>query len=179
MMISAIIFGAPPAVAQKELHEALQFETQLAKVRRYQLITGDLPNHENNFIRLFFQISLRLHERHDWVITNEFNIKTLQETFPYMDWRDYINWNMNNAVTIDDDEVIFVPDVNYFHQLNNLIERTPKRTVANYFAWRSVLFSGSLLNNRLFARSMQYDAATTGKFIVDSRLTACVRQTMH
>lgn len=78
-----------------------------------------------------FQISLRLHERHNSVIYNEFTIKTLQATFPYMDWRDYINWNLNNAITIDDDEVLFVPDVKYFHQLNDLVEKTPKRVVAN------------------------------------------------
>lgn len=86
---------------------------------------------------------------------------------------------MNNAVTIDDNEVIFVPDVNYFHQLNKLIEKTPKRVVANYFAWRSVLFSSGLLSNQLFVRSQQYDAAISGKLKPDEQLTACVRQTMH
>lgn len=97
-----------------------------------------------------------------------------------MDWRDYVNWNLNNAIAIDDDEVLFVPDVKYFHQLNKLIEKTPKRTVANYFAWRSVLFSSGLLNNALSARSQQYDAATSGrKLTSDARLTTCVRQTMQ
>lgn len=143
-----------------------------------------LPKFAKNFDLQFFffielQISLRLQDRHTAVISNEFNLKTLQTTFPYVNWREYINWNLNDAVTIDENEVLFVPDVNYFHQLNKLIETTPKRTVANYFAWRSVLFSGGLLSNRLFARSEQYDAAISGKLKPDARLTACVRQTMH
>lgn len=127
-----------------------------------------------------FQISLRLHERTNSVISNEFTIETLQATFPYLDWRDYINWNLNNAITIDDNEVLFVPDVKYFHQLNKLIEKTPQRTVANYFAWRSVSFSAGLLSNTLFQRSQQYDAAVSGRRLTsDARLTACVQQTMQ
>lgn len=130
MMIAAILMGANPGKAKPELYETLKFETELAKVsgfihEKFKISTNEVPK-----LRLF-QISLRIHERQSEVISNEFSIKTLQETFPYIDWRDYINWNMNNAIIIDDDEVLFVPDVNYFHQLNKLIERTPKRTVAN------------------------------------------------
>lgn len=82
-------------------------------------------------------------------------------------------------MTIDESDVIVVPDINYLHQLNKLIEQTPTRTVANYFAWRHVLFSASLLSDLLFVRNQEYNAAITGKLKPDSRLFECVRQTMH
>lgn len=130
------------------------------------------------FVR--FQISLRVQERNNiLVISNEFNVKTLQATFPYVDWQDYINWNLKYAVTIDENDIIFVPDVNYLRQLKNLIEMTPQRTVANYFGWRSVLFSSSLLSSTLFHRSQPYLAAISGKQKPDAVLTACVRLTMQ
>lgn len=122
---------------------------------------------------------MRLNERTASVISNEFNIKTLQTTFPYIDWREYINWNLQNAVTIDDDEIIFVPDVNYLHRLKTLIEKTPKRTVANYIAFRSVLFSSSLLNSAIFLRSQQYDAAISGKLKPNTWSTTCARHTIQ
>lgn len=122
---------------------------------------------------------MRLGERHESVISNEFNIEELQNTFPYLNWYEYINWNLNHSVTIDESVVIMVPDMNYLHQLNELIENTPTRTVANYFAWRAVFFSSDLLNNSLLLRSQQYNTATAGKLKPDSRLAECAQKTLQ
>lgn len=56
---------------------------------------------------------------------------TLQETFPYIDWRDFIKWNLKNTVRVSENEIITVPDVKYLHQLEAILIITPKRTIAN------------------------------------------------
>lgn len=127
-----------------------------------------------------FQISLSSEERRNISVTfNEYNIQKLQSEFPYLNWHDYISWNLNDAVTVDENDVIIVPDVNYLRQLNALLQKIPNRTVANYLAWRSVLFSGDLLDDSLHQRFDQYNADITGVRKSIPRLTECVKQTMN
>lgn len=99
-----------------------------------------------------------------------------QETFPFINWRDYISWNLKNAVILAENEQITVPDVNYLHQLNLLLQNTPKRTIANYFGWRLVLFSSDLLNDVLHQRRQQYVAESTGMLKPDARITECIKK---
>lgn len=102
---------------------------------------------------------------------------TLQETFPYVNWRDFISWNLNNAIHVNDNELVTVPDVNYLRQLELLLQTTPKRTIANYLGWRLVLFSADLLNDVLRKRYQQYAAEAIGMLKPDPRITECVKQT--
>lgn len=125
-----------------------------------------------------FQVTLSFEKRRNISITlNLFNMTTLQDTFPFINWRDYINWNLNNVEILEENEQVIVPDVNYLHQLSTLLQTTPKRTVANYFGWRLVLFSSELSNDALHQRQRQYLRESTGTLISDSRLTECIKKT--
>lgn len=105
-------------------------------------------------------------------------MQQLQTTFPYINWLDYINWNLRGQYNIDENEIVIVHDVNYFAKLQEILISTPKRTVANYFAWRSVLTSSDLLNEVLHQRGQEFLATTTGMLKSDPRQTECVKQTM-
>lgn len=109
---------------------------------------------------------------------NPFRIKTLQLTYPYIDWMAYINWNLNKKVQVDENEVVIVWDLNYLQHLNAILESTPKRTIANYFAWRLVFFSSSLVNDILHERFQKFVATITGRPKPISRLMECVKRTM-
>lgn len=102
---------------------------------------------------------------------------TLQGTFPFINWLEFINWNLNNAVTINENESITVPDVDYLHQLNVLLHTTPKRTISNYFGWRLVFFSADFLDDVLHKRQQQYIIEATGMLKPDPRLTECIKKT--
>lgn len=108
---------------------------------------------------------------------NEFNIETIQQTFPYLNWLDYINWNFNNNVTVDKNEPIIIADRNYVYQLGAVLQKTPKRTIANYFAWHAVSGSSRFLNDVLLKRGEQYVFDITGKQKSKSRLIYCVERT--
>lgn len=113
------------------------------------------------------------------ILMNEFSILELQTTFPYVNWLEYINSSLYNSVSFDESETVIVPDKNYMLQLNALLQSTPKRTIANYFAWRLVLYSSDLLNDVLHQRNQRFIAATMGMLKSDPRLSECVKRTME
>lgn len=79
---------------------------------------------------------------------------------------------------VDEHEIVVVMDTNYVAQIEEILLLTPKRTIANYFAWRSVLFGAELLNDVLHARKQQYLATTTGMLKSDAREVQCGKKTM-
>lgn len=94
-----------------------------------------------------------------------------------MNWNDFIKWNLKNTASLTDDDTITVPDVNYLHKLKELLEKTPKRTIANYIGMRLVKFSSDLLNDVLHRRFDQYNKEQNG---LDSypRSTECTKKTI-
>lgn len=109
---------------------------------------------------------------------NPFTIEQLQLTYPYINWLEFINWNLHNILQVDQNEVVVVLDMGYILKLEKILQSTPKRTIANYFAWRSVLFSSDLLNTILRQQEEQYLAKTTGMLKADSREAKCIKKTM-
>lgn len=110
--------------------------------------------------------------------SSNFNKTSLQETFPWLNWKDFINWNLKNT-TLNDNDTITV-DVNYLNNLKELLDpkRTPKRTIANYIGMRLVKFSSNLLNEQLNERFDQYQGKRNGREQSDSRSVACTKATM-
>lgn len=108
---------------------------------------------------------------------NPLTIRQLQSTYPYLNWLDYINGLLPGGVHVDEDEVLIVDVPNYFAQLGPILQATPKRTLANYFAWRSVFFGSDLLNSVLHRRKLQFFATTIGLRKLDTRYNECVTLT--
>lgn len=102
----------------------------------------------------------------------------MQTTYPFINWLEYINWNLNDIERVNETEVIVIWDQNYLQHLDAILQLTPKRTIANYFAWRLVFFSSSLVNDVLRQRYQQYIASITGRQTPLPRLTECVKRTM-
>lgn len=111
------------------------------------------------------------------VLMNEFSISELRTTFPYVKWFEFINSSLYNSVFFDESETVLVLDKNYMLQLNALLQSTPKRAIANYFAWRLVLYSSDLLNDVLHQRNQIFHAATTGMLNSGPRISECVKRT--
>lgn len=91
---------------------------------------------------------------------------------------EFITEQLNHSVTIDEDDVVIVVDKNYLLHLNNVMKSTSPRVIANYFAWRLVLFSSDLLNDVLSKRKRQYFNERT-KLNANIRIAECVKKTMH
>lgn len=104
-----------------------------------------------------------LYQSRDFSITyNPFTIKELQATYPFIDWLAYINWYLNGIV-VNEDEKVIVVDKNYMQTLNSVIQSTPKRVIANYYAWQIICTYCNYLNDELREVLNKYYAATRGQ----------------
>lgn len=94
-----------------------------------------------------------------------------------MNWLEYINGLLPGGFHVNENEILIVDVPNYFSQLAPILNNTPKRTIANYFAWRSVFFTSGLLNENLHRRKLQFYATTIGLRKLDPRYNECVTLT--
>lgn len=101
-------------------------------------------------------------------------IKEVQQKYNYIQWVDYINALLPDGLKIDETEVIVVSVPSFFEALGNLLEKTPKRTVANYLMWRITAFSSFFMTEELRKRQLVYSTAVSGKQEQEPRWKECV-----
>lgn len=152
MVQTAILLGADPAQAKKELTESLLFEIQLAN---YTLPKED----RRNFTRLY----------------NKMTLKKLGSFAPLVNWVEYANSLLVENVT--EDEVVVVVSPAYMSNVTRLIETTTKRTLANYMIWRVAMSVLGMLDDRHRANWLEYIGAITGQAVDDPRWRICLSTT--
>lgn len=64
------------------------------------------------------------------------NITTLQASFPFVDWLEYLNQYLPEDNPLTDEDVIVVRNIRYFKQLGVLLDFSGKRTIANFIGFR-------------------------------------------
>lgn len=63
---------------------------------------------------------------------------------------------MPKSMPVTENEVIVVITPVYFERLAEVLKNTTKRTIANYFMWRSVLIASTFLNDQVRYRKLSY-----------------------
>jgi neprilysin len=127
-----------------------------------------------------FQISLPNDERLDAdALYNPMNLTELQKEYPYVNWLTYINNILPKEVHIKDDEVINVSVKSFFKDLGQILENTPKRTMANYAMWRITEFSTYFLPEIFRKRQLEYHADLYGVKDSEPRWKECVDITIE
>lgn len=81
-------------------------------------------------------------------------------------------------MTIDENDVAIVIDKNYLLHLNDVMTSTSQRVIANYFAWRLVLFGSDLLNDALYQRKLQYSFEKIA-LTANIRIAECVKKSIQ
>lgn len=106
------------------------------------------------------QISTPAEERRDGEAQyNPHTIHDIQIKYPYIRWLDYVNGIMPEDMSVTENEVVVVITPVYFERLGEVLEATPKRTIANYLMWRSVLIASTFLNTEVRYRKLTYLAS--------------------
>ncbi|XP_050064129.1 neprilysin-2-like isoform X3 [Aphis gossypii] len=150
MVDIAVILGADRRRAMKELKESLNFEIKLAK------------------------ILLSAEERRDATkLYNPMKITDLQEKFPSIPWKEYLN-KLLNPLTIRYDDIIIVNSPKYLSDLEVLLCNTPKRVQANYVIWRFTSDSINFLTEELRKRQLEFFTELTGRTEREPRWKECV-----
>lgn len=102
-------------------------------------------------------------------------IKEMQEKYPYVQWLDYFNIILKpTGLQVTDSEVISVSVPSFFAKLGDVLDKTPKRVIANYVMWRITGFSSFFLTEELRKRQLQYSTAISGKQEQEPRWKECI-----
>lgn len=69
---------------------------------------------------------------------------------------------MPKGMELPESEVVIVVTPSYFEGLAEVLNTTSKRTIANYFMWRSVIVASNFLNDQVRIRKVAYMSAMSG-----------------
>ncbi|KAJ8668212.1 hypothetical protein QAD02_009875 [Eretmocerus hayati] len=118
-----------------------------------------------------------LHEkRRNWTeMNNHKTIRDLEKEYPSIPWLDYINTILAPSFGVTRDQSIWVLVPSYMRELEELLKKTPKRTLANYALWRIVQSSISYLSNQIRERQLQYNSLLTGRTKRQPRWKECTK----
>nr|XP_027200738.1 neprilysin-2-like isoform X2 [Dermatophagoides pteronyssinus] len=149
MVDSAVFLGANRTVAEKEMLDALQFETTLAAYC--------LPREERRNMSSLY---------------NKMNIQQIQKLAPNIHWEKYFNSLLGIKITDNDDIIVNVPK--FLTQLDQLLQTTDKKLLANYMMWRVVLQSFSMLGKRWRELIQEFNTVVTGQAREEPRWEQCI-----
>ncbi|XP_014481617.1 PREDICTED: neprilysin-11 isoform X1 [Dinoponera quadriceps] len=151
MVDIAVILGAEPERAKKELKESLEFEIKLANI--------SLPNEKRRNVTLLY---------------NPMTVNEMSQAYPSIPWREYFNTILAPQAHVNQDEMIIVNVPSYLKNFEKLIQHTPKRVQANYAFWRAAAASVSYLTDDIRKRQLMYTIHLNGKTEREPRWKECV-----
>lgn len=129
---------------------------------------------------IFRQISLPREERRNAsLLYNPYTIKQLQESYPYINWLDYINAMLPTGLNVNENEIVTNSVPTYFKQLENILNTTSKRTIANYLLWRAVLTTSGTLTSQLRQRKLEFYKVVYGLQGEEQRWKECIQFTSY
>lgn len=131
MVDVALLFGANITLAASELKSALEFEIALAKISNSEIVEPGLYQ--------------------------TISVAELQRRYSTINWIEYINGVVDapDFTVLFDDQVIIRSSF-YLSELENLLQWTSKRVLANYMMWRAVKSSVQFLTEQLRNRRFDY-----------------------
>lgn len=84
---------------------------------------------------------------------------------------------MYDGMVFNDSETVIVQQLNYYDQLENVLNQTDKRTIANYIIWRDLADYIPYLTADLRAIEFDFLRVVTGKASKQARWSDCVKGT--
>lgn len=151
MVDSAVMLGANRQEARKQMAEALEFETALAKI--------SVPRDQRrNVTRLY----------------NKMTANDLYNLAPNIDWKRYLTQLLRDEqLDMNKDEVI-VKVPSFIKSIDGLLMNSEPRTIANYMMWRIVRNSMSGLSRKWRELAHSYSTVTTGRQVEEPRWEQCL-----
>lgn len=151
MVESAVMLGADRSEARRQMMEALEFETSLAR------------------------ISVPREQRRN--VTRMYNKMLAQDLFrlaPNIQWERYLRALLrDDRLDMERDEVVVkVPA--FLRALDALLTSTEPRIVANYMIWRVVRHSMSSLSRKWRELAHTYTTVATGRQVEEPRWEQCL-----
>ncbi|KAF5299289.1 hypothetical protein FQA39_LY02462 [Lamprigera yunnana] len=95
-----------------------------------------------------------------------FILSNLQIEFPGIPWLEFIEHMLSPVPNIQLEDVVFVNDIPYIYYLHGVLNKTSKRVLSNYIAWRMIIEYTSILSDDASkATEAYYTRANNDKII--------------
>lgn len=91
----------------------------------------------------------------------QYTLRGFERVYPYFSWRKYLKYILPESMTLEQIEVIWGRPPIYLEKLSELLNKTSKRTIANYFMWRTVLFASEYLTDDLRYKRHKFEMSTS------------------
>ncbi|XP_033211568.1 neprilysin-2-like [Belonocnema kinseyi] len=140
MVDIAVIFGANRTIAKTEMKRTLEFEITLANI---STSTQERAHEVNN--------------------SKKMKVWELDSEYPSIPWLAYFNAFLKPIMVINDEEVIQVNAPNFFDKFVDLMNRTPKRVLANFLFWKAAENNLNYLTEDIKNRKMRFEAVLGGQ----------------
>ncbi|KAF7995460.1 hypothetical protein HCN44_006567 [Aphidius gifuensis] len=150
MVNVSVAMGADKISAQTELKQVLDFEIKLAE------LTHALEETQKTT-----------------TIYNPITLGQLTNLSTFFPWKEYINYHLNISIT--DDEIIIVSNVNFFVSLGELIDTVPKKVLANFEAWKLIQSTAMHMNGEIKNIQKNYKMIQTGALKSEEKWIECVK----
>lgn len=129
MIKMAIHFGANEKHAQEELKKVLEFELKLVNILK--------PKQVNK--KRITVSSLSLPNIPEMELSQSMSLSELNSKYLFFPWNEYIkNWLPVNVTLDDVNDKLFVLSLYYLDSINELIQSSLKKTLANYVVWKKI-----------------------------------------
>eukprot|EP00794_Sanderia_malayensis_P007305 gene7305-8121_t len=147
----AKLLGAKDGV-EKQANETVKFEKQLA------------------------EISVRDDDKTDtWF--HSMTIEELAKAVPDFPWLQYINEVFDKRTKIKKTETIIVPTLKYLKKMMSVVNKTPKKVLANYIVWSIIQDEVPYLSSKFLTARMHYKEKILGSKGMRKRWKTCVSYT--
>ena len=106
-------------------------------------------------------------------------INELQQKYPFINWLKFVRTRVPEQIAIDDTEEVLYLGVDYLAKFGELIESTPKRTVANYLFWRIADLSVNFLSKNLRVIKLKFYQELSGIRNLEEEWKTCVTSVLN
>uniref|UniRef100_A0A1Y1KTX7 Peptidase M13 N-terminal domain-containing protein n=1 Tax=Photinus pyralis TaxID=7054 RepID=A0A1Y1KTX7_PHOPY len=128
-----------------------------------------------NFMKDLSDITIPPEEQRDLTaMTNIMTVKELQTRFPYINWEEFLSSVIGPNVKITENDIVDVGMPKYVTNLESLLEKTPKRVVANYAITLSLMSTATYLSKEVRDLEMELGKALSGTSSVPPKWKECL-----
>ncbi|KAG5681750.1 hypothetical protein PVAND_011159 [Polypedilum vanderplanki] len=152
MVNVSVYFGANKTQAEQDFAKVIIFEMLLANIT--------MPKEE-------LRDSNKLY--------NPTTFAVLYEKYPYIDWLPYINSKLYSDLTFNESDSVILQAPTYYDQLEDVLNKTDKRTIANHIIWRELSDYVSYLTNDLREFEFEFFKSFSGRSTKPSRWSECIK----
>lgn len=154
MVSIAVLLGANPTTAEKELQDVVKFEMQLANA------------------------SLPEADRHDTsAIYKKLTLRQLQREVPQINWVEYVQAAVGPDIRIEGSEEIVCYALPYMLQMGRILEATDERVIHNYALWRLVMSIMTHMIDEFQSKRVEFRKILLGIQSERNRWSQCVEWT--